>query len=139
MRKIALMLLLPACLALAPAYAAAAYKCVIKGVTTYSQEPCGKNAKEVDTSGALAGVGVATPVPAASPQPAPQPGRAAKPAAKPPARLPGDTGGDNSCAARLQAYHDSLACFAPYRHSSNVIDVEAYKHCKEAAEPTDCE
>jgi len=134
------MLLLSACMALAPDFAAAAYKCVIKGVTTYSESPCGKNAKQVDTTDALAGVGVATPVPPAARTATPAP-RAANPAPKPAAshRLPGDTGGDNSCAARIKAYQDSLACFAPYRHSATVIDVEAYKHCKVAAEPTDCE
>ena len=42
------------------------------------------------------------------------------------------------CRARLKEYQDSLACFAPYRHSAHVIDVEAYKHCKVVAEPTDC-
>lgn len=132
------MLLLVPCLALAAGSAAATtYKCVVKGVTTYSQDPCGKNAKKVDTTDALAGVGVPTPVPAGAQTPPPA-GRAGRSATKPASR-PTAKADDNSCAARIKAYHDSLACFAPYRHNANVVDVEAYKHCKVVAEPTDCE
>lgn len=43
-----------------------------------------------------------------------------------------------SCRARWKAYRASLECFAPYRRSEHVIDIEAYKHCKVVKEPTDC-
>jgi hypothetical protein len=133
LRKFLFMLLLPSALVLAAGPAAAVtYKCVIKGVTTYSQEPCGNDAQKVNTTDALAGVGVPTPVPA---------GTAAAPAPRPAAKGGGtstDTADSNSCAARMKAYQDSLACFAPYRHNANVTDPEAYNHCKSVAEPTDC-
>lgn len=131
LRKFLLILLLPSALAFAPGLASATtYKCVSKGVTTYSQEPCGKDAQKVDTKDALSGVGVPTPVPPPGSLKTPAPVQ--RPAAKP--AKPAD---DNSCAAKMKAYQESLACFAPYRHSANVIDVEAYKHCKVVAEP-DC-
>jgi hypothetical protein len=138
LRKFIFMLLLPSALAFAASPAAAVtYKCVIKGVTTYSQEPCGTDAQKVDTTDALSGVGVPTPVSAGSPN---------RPAPPPPAPAPAATGGasssdttdSNSCAARMKAYQDSLACFAPYRRSATVTDPEAFTHCKSVPEPTDC-
>jgi len=136
LRKFLFLLLLPSALVFAAGPAAAVtYKCVIKGVTTYSQEPCGTDAQKVNTKDALSGVSVPTPVPAgtqnkpAAPAPRPAAGGAANST---------DTADSNSCAARMKAYHDSLACFAPYRHSANVTDPEAYNHCKSVPEPTDC-
>lgn len=41
------------------------------------------------------------------------------------------------CRAAWKAYLNSLACFAPYRHSAHVLDIEAFKHCKVVKEP-DC-
>ena len=128
------MLLLPSDLVFAAGPAGAVtYKCVSKGVTTYSQEPCGTDAQKVDTKDALSGVGVPTPVPAGTPNTAAAP----RPAARGAANSTG-TADSNSCAARMKAYQDSLACFAPYRHSANVTDPEAYNHCKSVPEPTDC-
>ncbi len=61
------------------------------------------------------------------------------PAATPPSNdTPGVEETAASCRARWKEYRDSLACFAPYRHSEHVIDIEAYKHCKVVNEPTDC-
>jgi hypothetical protein len=71
----------------------------------------------------------------------PDNGAASAPAAlaAPPANhTPGVEETAASCRARWKEYRDSLACFAPYRHSQHVLDVEAYKHCKVVKEPTDC-
>lgn len=42
---------------------------------------------------------------------------------------------DANCRAAWKEYLDSLACFAPYRHSAHVLDIEAFKHCKVVKEP----
>ncbi len=121
---------------------AGTYKCVVDGKTTYSQEPCGANAEKMQPGKLLSGVGAAKPVPA--------PGTGMKPAAdtrsaasapvaaQPPSGTPSVTEREESCAARLQAYQASMACFAPYRINANVMDPEAFKHCETVPEPTDC-
>ncbi len=94
------------------------------------------------TALAQGGYGDNAPPPAAVPNNTPGPGNRG-PASAPAATLPTDhTPGveeqQASCRARRKAYQDSLACFAPYRHSAHVLDIEAYKHCKVVKEPTDC-
>ncbi len=123
---------------LAPGLAAAStYKCVVDGKTTYSQEPCGANAQQVETSKALSGVGVATPA-AAGGKVADTPAERGKTPSAAPTGTQGAGERQTDCAARRQAYQASLACFARYRINANVMDPEAFKHCQTVAEPTDC-
>jgi hypothetical protein len=134
-----LALLLP--LAAAPGLAAAkTYKCVTDGKTIYSQEPCGANAQQVQTTKALSGVATPTAVPpagATSIHAAPRSDAASAPAPPPPP-TPSVTERSADCAARMRAYQESQACFAPYRINANVMDPEAFKHCTAVPEPTDC-
>lgn len=76
-------------------------------------------------------------------QPAGYPPPAGMPASAPAATLPANHTPSTdelaaSCRARWNAYRESLECFAPYRRSEHVIDIEAYKHCQVVKEPTDC-
>lgn len=78
----------------------------------------------------------APPTPSPTPTPSPMPTPAAPPT--PSAAAPENyEQSDAICRAQWKAYLKSLACFAPYRHSAHVIDVEAFKHCKVVKEP-DC-
>lgn len=58
----------------------------------------------------------------------------------PPATPPGPLSVEQAqalCRAQWKAYLNSLACFAPFRHSAHVLDIEAFKHCRVVKEP-DC-
>ncbi len=129
-------------LATAPGLAAAkTYKCVTDGKTIYSQEPCGANAQQVQTTKALSGVTTPTAVPPAGTTrvpAAPRDDAASAPAATPAPPTPSVDERSADCAARMRAYQESQACFAPYRINANVMDPEAFKHCTAVPEPTDC-
>ncbi len=128
-------------LLLSPAVVVAGpYKCMAGGQVTYSQFPCGTDAQSVPNS--LSGIADA-------------PGTASTGAAMPPSQTKADTGDAPAqperpasgqpgveerkadCRARYQQYRDSVACFAPYWRGTH-LDSEAYNHCTEVKQPTDC-
>jgi hypothetical protein len=135
-------LLLAPWLLFAPLLASATtYKCVKDGRTTYSQESCGAEAEKLEAKDALSGVNQPTPV-NTEPRADVPAQRPSETASAPAATHTSETGnanpGQGDCAARLQAYHDSQACFGHYRINATVMDPEAYKHCTSVPEPTDC-
>ncbi len=116
---------------------AGTYKCVVEGRTTYSGQPCGKNAQEVPNQivvvpaqpvGASVGrtpVGNTAPAAAgASPAQQGAPANAA--------------GGDaNDCKARMQRYLDSQDCFNRFRRQGGAFTGDS-SECPNVAYPSDC-
>ncbi|HKB59821.1 MAG TPA: hypothetical protein VKC56_07210 [Gallionellaceae bacterium] len=80
------------------------------------------------------GTSQAAPAPQspATPQAPPAPSAPPTPSAEEPLNVEES---DANCRAAWKEYLASLACFAPYRHSAHVLDIEAFKHCKVVKEP----
>lgn len=133
MRTVLCLLLLSPLLAVA-----GPYKCMVAGQATYSQYPCGADAQQVPNS--LAGVADASPAAGSPAAPGQNKADAGNAPAQPKPPASGQLGVEErkaDCHARYQQYRESLACFAPYWHGTH-LDVEAYSHCTEVKQPTDC-
>jgi Domain of unknown function (DUF4124) len=44
----------------------------------------------------------------------------------------------NTCEEQWKKFHDSWACFNPYRNSGGSVKSEAYQHCSEVKQPESC-
>lgn len=111
---------------------AGAYKCVVDGETTYSQFPCGKNAREVPNQIVVV---PAVQVPVA--KSAARTPAANAPAAQDATPQPATAESASDCKARMQSYLDAQDCFNRFRRRGGALTGDS-SECPNVAYPSDC-